>query len=125
MTDHHDDATSWSLFGPVKKPAKPLWALLAIALLIAFETFVQRPDNYPSYMTLGVIAVAAWLGYQSLKERAIIGMVGIALALPWVGQLLGTRWMDESMVVFFLSHSLFAVYVAVAAYTFMAREASK
>jgi hypothetical protein len=125
MTDHSDDAARWSLVGRVKKPAKPLWALLAISLLVAFETFVQRPDNYPLYMTVGVIAVAGWLGYRAFATKALVGVGGALLALPWVGQLLGTRWMDESMVVFFLAHSLFAVYVAVAAYTFMAREASR
>lgn len=52
----------------------------------------------------------------------LIGGVGVLLALPWVGQLVGTGWMDDSTVVFFLAHSLFAVYVAIAAYTFMARE---
>ncbi|MFZ9088085.1 MAG: hypothetical protein ACO2Z1_04350 [Pontimonas sp.] len=122
MSDHSDAAARWTLFGPVKRPAKPLWALLAISLLVAFETFIQRPDNYPSYMTLGVIAVATWLGYRALRDKVLIGGVGVLLAIPWVGQLVGTRWMDDSTVVFFLAHSLFAVYIAVAAYTFMARE---
>lgn len=123
MADQGEAEARWSLVGPVPKPAKPLWALLAISILVAFETFIQRPDNYPLYMSAGVIAVAGWLAYQAFAKRALIGGAGILLALPWLGQLLGTRWMDDSMVVFFLAHSLFAVYVAVAAYTFMARGA--
>jgi hypothetical protein len=121
MTDQGEREARWSLFGPVHKPAKPLWALLVVSVLVAFETFIQRPENYPLYMSAGIIAVAGWLGYQAYAKRALIGGVGVLLALPWLGQLVGTRWMDDSMVVFFLSHSLFAVYVAIAAYTFMAR----
>jgi hypothetical protein len=121
MTDQADSHARWSMFGPFHKPAKPLWALLVISVLVAFETFIQRPESYPLYMSAGIIAVAGWLGYQAYLKRAVIGGVGALLALPWLGQLVGTRWMDDSMVVFFLSHSLFAVYVAIAAYTFMAR----
>lgn len=124
MSDNPAPAKSWSLFGAVKKPAKPLWALLAVSLVVAFETFLERQPPYPAYMSLGVIAVTVWLAVHALTKRALIGFVGVLLALPWVGQLFGAGWMDSSVVVFFLSHSLFAVWVAVAAYTFMARSPS-
>ena len=114
-----NSAARWSWFGPAKKSVKPLWVLLAISVVVAFETFVEQTRAYPMYMTLGVIAVAAWLVYESLSKKAIIGLAGLIVVLPWIGQLLGTNWLGSSTVVFFLSHSLFAVYVAVAAYTYM------
>jgi hypothetical protein len=109
----------WSWFGPAKKSVKPLWVLLAISVVVAFETFVEQSGTYPTYMTLGIIAVGAWLVYEALTKRAIVGLAGILVVIPWLGQLMGTNWIDTSTVVFFLSHSLFAVYVAVAAYTYM------
>lgn len=118
-----DDAKAlrWTWFGPAKKSVKPLWVLLAISVVVAFETFVEQTRAYPTYMTLGVIAVTAWLVYEALAKRSIVGVVGAMIALPWVGQLFGANWLDSSELAFFLSHSLFAVYVAVAAYTYMGR----
>jgi hypothetical protein len=116
-----DAAARWSWFGPAKKSVKPLWVLLAISVVVAFETFVEQTRAYPTYMTLGVIAVAAWLVYESLSKKALIGLTGVVVVLPWLGQLLGTNWLGSSPVVFFLSHSLFAIFVATAAYTYMGR----
>ena len=117
----NNNTARWSWFGPAKKSVKPLWVLLAISVVVAFETFVEQTRAYPTYMTLGIIAVAAWLVYEALSHKALVGLLGVIVVIPWLGQLLGTNWLGSSPVVFFLSHSLFAVYVAAAAYTYMGR----
>lgn len=125
MSDNPAPATHWTLWGAVQKPAKPLWGLLAVSLVVAFETFLERQPPYPAYMSVLVLAVTAWLTVQAVRKRAAVGLVGVLVATPWIGQLLGAGWMDDSVVVFFFAHSLFAVWVAIAAYTFMARGATK
>ncbi len=114
----------WSLWGPVRRPAKPLWALLAVSLIVAAETFFDFSTGYPFYMSVIVIGVSAWLAFQAWRVRALIGLLAIPLSVPWLVQLVGGSWLDTSDALFYVAHSLFAIFVAVAAYTFMAREAS-
>jgi hypothetical protein len=115
----------WSLWGPERRPARPLWALLAVSIIVAAETFLDLSDEYPLYMSVIVIGVSAWLAVQAWRVRAIIGLLAVPLALPWVAQLAGGTWLSTPGAVFYLAHSLFAVFVAVAAYTYMAREAQE
>lgn len=115
----NNNTARWSWFGPAKKSVKPLWVLLAISVVVAFETFVEQTGAYPTYMMLGVIAVTAWLVYEALNKKALIGLAGLVVVLPWVGQLIGLGWLSSSPLMFFLSHSFFAVYVAAVAYTYM------
>ena len=90
MADNNNTAR-WSWFGPAKKSVKPLWVLLAISVVVAFETFVEQTRAYPTYMTLGIIAVAAWLVYEALSHKALVGLLGVIVVIPWLGQLLGTK----------------------------------
>ena len=49
-----DAAQPWSLRGaPVDKP-RPRWVVLVLAVMVAFETFVERGDSYPLYMAVAV-----------------------------------------------------------------------
>jgi hypothetical protein len=114
----------WSLWGPQYRPAKPLWALLAVSLIVAAETFLDFSDVYPLYMSVLVVGVSAWLLVRAWKVRALVGLLAIPLAFPWVVQLVGGGWLSEPDALFYVAHSLFAVFVAVAAYTFMARKAT-
>lgn len=115
---------NWRLWGPALRSPKPLWGLLAVSIIVAAETFLELSEVYPLYMSVLVIGVAAWLAVQAWRVRAIVGILAIPLALPWLWQLLGGQWLSEPGAVFYIAHSLFAVFVAVAAYTYMAREAS-
>lgn len=115
----------WSVWGPARRPARPLWALLAVSIIVAAETFLDFSEIYPLYMSVLVIGVSAWLAVQAWRVRAIIGLLAIPLALPWVAQLAGGTWLSTPGAAFYIAHSLFAVFVAIAAYTYMAREASE
>ena len=114
----------WSVWGPSRRPARPLWALLAVSIIVAAETFLELSEDSPGYMSVLGIGVAAWLAFQAWRTRALIGLLAIPLSLPWVVQLMGGQWLSSSGTIFYISHSLFALFVAIAAYTFMAREAT-
>ncbi len=114
----------WSLWGRVSRPAKPLWALLAVSLIVAGETFLDFSPTYPLYMSVLVIGVAAWLSIRAWRRRAFVGLLALPLSVPWMGHLWGADWLSEQQAVFYTAHSLFSVFVAIAAYTFMAREVS-
>lgn len=117
-----DPAEKWSIWGVRPNVPRPLWALLAISLIVALETFGEPAIQYPWYMSALVLATAIWLSSQAFRRRALFGIVGPLLGAAWLNPLLGGSWFSEQGVLFFLPHALFALYVAIASYTFMARE---
>ena len=115
-------APRWRVWGPPLTTPKPLWALLTVSIIVAAETFIEGTGDYPLYMSVLILAVALWLAWSAWKARALVGLLAIPLAAPWFYQTIGGEWLSTQGVIFYLAHSLFAVFVAVAAYSFMARE---
>lgn len=122
MNARETPAPAWSWWGTRVEAPRPLWVLLAIALIVALETFGEPVAVYPWYMAALVLATSVWLGSQAIRRRSLFGVVGGALGALWLNPLVGGSWFSEQGLVFFLPHALFALYVAIASYTFMARE---
>jgi hypothetical protein len=112
----------WSLLGERPQPSKPLWVLLAISLIVGLETFSDPTGTYPFYLIALVVVSAGWLASRALLKRSLFGLLAIPLGAVWLNPLLGGEWFSTQGPIFFLAHSAFALYVALASYTFMARE---
>ena len=123
-TDQSEKAPSagWSLLGDRPQPSRPLWVLLAISLIVGLETFGDPTGSYPFYLVALVIVSAGWLAAKAFVRRSLFGLLAIPLGAVWLNPLLGGDWFSSQGPIFFLSHSGYALYVALASYTFMARE---
>lgn len=116
-----DDATPrWTLRGPAIESPGPSWAVLVLAFLIGFETLVERADSYPLYLSVAVLLSAGWLVYSGIKKKALLAFGAIPIAALWIDSLVGGTLFVDNLVFFFVAHSLYALYLAVAGYTFMA-----
>ncbi len=116
-----DDATlRWTLRGPAIESPGPSWAVLVLAFLIGFETLVERADSYPLYLSVAVLLSAGWLVYSGIKKKALLAFGAIPIAALWIDSLVGGTLFVDNLVFFFVAHSLYALYLAVAGYTFMA-----
>ena len=98
---------------------------MVLAFLVGFETLVERGDTYPFYQTVVVLASAAWLVYSGVRKKAILALGAIPLAALWFDSLVGGSLFVDNLVYFFVAHSLYALYLAVAGYTFMAYSRKK
>ena len=113
-------AQPWSLRGaPVDKP-RPRWVVLVLAVMVAFETFVERGDSYPLYRAVAVLASGAYVLFAGIQRKALLSLLAVPLAGLWVNPLIGGSLFTENGATFFLAHALYAVFLAVAGYTFMA-----
>lgn len=116
-----DDTTlRWTLRGPAVESPGPSWAVLVLAFLIGFETLVERGDTYPIYLSAAVLLSAGWLVYSGIKKKALLAFGAIPIAALWVNSLVGGTLFVDNLVFFFVAHSLYALYLSVAGYTFMA-----
>jgi hypothetical protein len=115
-------SAGWSLLGDRPQPSKPLWVLLAISLIVGLETFGDPTGSYPLYLVALVVVSAGWLASKAVVKRSLFGLLAIPLGAVWLNPLLGGEWFSSQGAIFFLSHSGYALYVALASYTFMARE---
>lgn len=120
-----DESLRWTLRGPAVDSPGPSWAVLVLAFLVGFETLVERGDTYPFYLTVVVLASAAWLVYSGVRKKAILALGAIPLAALWFDSLVGGSLFVDNLVYFFVAHSLYALYLAVAGYTFMAYSRKK
>ncbi len=121
-----DDASlRWTLRGPAIESPGPSWAVLVLAFLVGFETLVERGDTYPFYLTVVVLASAVWIVYSGLQKKAMLALGAIPLAALWFDSLVGGSLFVDNLVYFFVAHSLYALYLAVAGYTFMAYSRKK
>lgn len=121
-----DDASlRWTLRGPAIESPGPSWAVLVLAFLVGFETLVERGDTYPFYLTVVVLASAAWIVYSGVRKKAILALGAIPVASLWFDSLVGGSLFVDNLVYFFVAHSLYALYLAVAGYTFMAYSRKK
>lgn len=121
-----DDASlRWTLRGPAIESPGPSWAVLVLAFLVGFETLVERGDTYPFYLTVVVLASAVWIVYSGLRKKAMLALGAIPLAALWFDSLVGGSLFVDNLVYFFVAHSLYALYLAVAGYTFMAYSRKK
>lgn len=121
-----DDASlRWTLRGPAIESPGPSWAVLVLAFLVGFETLVERGDTYPFYLTVVVLASAAWIVYSGVRKKAMLALGAIPVAALWFDSLVGGSLFVDNLVYFFVAHSLYALYLAVAGYTFMAYSRKK
>lgn len=120
-----DESLRWTLRGPAVDSPGPSWAVLVLAFLVGFETLVERGDTYPFYLTVVVLASAAWLVFSGVRKKAILALGAIPLAALWFDSLVGGSLFVDNLVYFFVAHSLYALYLAVAGYTFMAYSRKK
>lgn len=121
-----DDASlRWTFRGPAIESPGPSWAVLVLAFLVGFETLVERGDTYPFYLTVVVLASAVWIVYSGLQKKAMLALGAIPLAALWFDSLVGGSLFVDNLVYFFVAHSLYALYLAVAGYTFMAYSRKK
>lgn len=110
---------TWKLFGNYSSEARVSFAVSAIAIIFAAETFLNPAGAYEqfmSYLAFATALVAAWRAY---KTKAIIGFLALPLALVWLNPILGGDWFDSISVVHFAAHSAYAMLFALYAYTFM------
>jgi hypothetical protein len=116
-----DDAPlRWTFRGPAVESPGPSWVTLVLAFLVGFETFVERGDTYPFYLSAAVIISAIWVVRAGIKKKALLALAGIPIAALWLDALIGGSRFVDDLVYFFVAHSLYALYLAVAGYTFMA-----
>lgn len=112
-------ATTWKLFGNYSSEARVSFAVSAVAVIFAAETFLNPAGAYEqfmSYLAFATALVAAWRAY---KTKAIIGFLALPLSLIWLNPLLGGDWFDTISTAHFAAHSAYAMLFALYAYTFM------
>ena len=117
--------SGWTLRGPVPESPGPSWAALVLAFLVAFETLVERGESYPLYLTIAVFVSAGWLVFEGVRKKALLAFGAIPISLLWLDSLLGGTLFVDNIVVFFAAHALYAVFLSVAGYTFMAYSRKK
>lgn len=117
--------SGWTLRGPVPESPGPSWAALVLAFLVAFETLVERGESYPLYLTIAVFVSAGWLVFEGVRKKALLAFGAIPIASLWLDSLLGGTLFVDNIVVFFAAHALYAVFLSVAGYTFMAYSRKK
>lgn len=120
-----DTSLRWSIRGPVPESPGPSWAVLVLAFLVGFETLVERGDSYPVYLSVAVILSAGWLVYSGIRKKALLAFGAIPLAALWLDSLVGGTLFVDNLAFFFVAHSLYALYLAVAGYTFMSYSRKK
>ena len=95
---------------------------MVLAFIIASQTFVDNSGGYPVYMVALALVASVWYFYLARQARAIIGVGFLVSAAGWITALTNPGSFDQMSLVPFLSHSLLAVLLGVASYTFAASE---
>ena len=110
---------AWKLVGTYRKDGRISVLVSSIAVIFAAQTFVNPNGNYEAFMCWLAFATAGWAAWQAYKTKAILGFVGIPVALVWLNPLLGGDWFSTVSVTFFFAHAAYAMLFAGFAYTFM------
>lgn len=110
---------TWKLFGTYLKDGRVSVLASSIAVIFAAQTFVNPNGHYEVFMSVLAFVTAAWAGYQAYKTKAILGFLGIPVALIWVNPLVNGGWFDTVSVTFFFAHAAYAMLFALYAYTFL------
>ena len=118
-------SSGWTLRGPLIESPGPSWAVLVLAFLVGFETLLERGDSYPLYLTIVVFVSAGWLVFEGVRKKALLAFAALPLASLWADSALGGTLFVDKLVYFFGAHALYAVFLSVAGYTFMAYSRKK
>ena len=97
-------------------------AALAIALIVAFETFFVYDAGYDVFTNVLIILACAWAFVRALQTKSMIGLLFLPIGLIWILPLLGFTFFDQIGTAHFLAHSTLSVMFAVAGFTFLSRQ---
>lgn len=115
---------TWSALGdrPHAPRPRPNWTSAVLAVLLAFQTFIEVPAKYPLFMSIVVILDAIWALYDGIQKRAVISFLFIPVIVIWALPIFGQTYFNQMSLAFFGLHSLAALLFASAAYSYQATE---
>lgn len=93
-----------------------------LAFIIASQTFIDNSTGYPIYMVALALIASAWFLYKALQVKALVGIGFLISGFGFLSALTNPGSFDQMSVLPFLSHSLLAITLGVAAYTYTATE---
>lgn len=119
-----ESAINWTLLGdrPHAPRPRPNWTSAVLAILLAYQTFIEVPPTYPIFMTVVVILDAAWALLDGVKKRALISLLFVPVIVIWLLPVFGLTYFNQMSPIYFGLHSLAAILFATAAYGYQATE---
>jgi hypothetical protein len=109
----------WSLLGEYKKEAKSSFFGMALAVIVAMETFGNHGSRYKVWTSFLIIAAGCYLALKARDKRSILGIATGFFSLVWVLPIVSSTVFYSVDGWFMLSHSIFSLAVAVGAFTYL------
>lgn len=109
----------WSLLGDFKKEAKSSFFGMALAVIVAMETFGNHGSRYKVWTCFVFIAAGIYIGFKAREKRSIVGVATGAFSLIWLLPVFQANVFYTVDGWFMLSHSIYSLAVAVGAFTYL------
>lgn len=109
----------WSLLGDFKADAKSSFFGMALAVIVAMETFGNHGARYKVWTCFLFIVSGIYLAIKARDKRSIVGVATGAFSLIWLLPVFQPTVFYTVDGWFMLSHSIFSLAVAVGAFTYL------
>lgn len=111
--------SGWSLLGQYPKGGRNSYFGMALALLVAMETFNSQPARYKIWMCVLILASALIILQKAAKSKAILGIATSLFSLIWLLPIFNSDIFYAIDGWFFAAHSILSLAAAVGAFTYL------
>lgn len=112
-------ANQWTALGSYDAKAKANFFGMALAFIVASETFINPVHRYSVWMCVIVLLASCYVGWQAWQRRSWLGLGFAAIGLLWLLPLVQPSVFSSIDLWFMVAHSGYALGAGVAAFTFL------
>jgi hypothetical protein len=110
---------SWTLLGHYDAQAKSSFFGMALAVIVAMETFGNHGSRYKVWMCLAILGSALFIAKKALSAHSIVGIATSLFSLMWILPIINSNVFYSVDGWFMISHSILSLAVAVGAFSYL------